>query len=36
VLILLYRFVIRREEAYLSAAFPTEYGAYRARVRRFI
>lgn len=36
VLILLHRFVIRREEAYLSAAFPAEYAAYRARVRRFI
>jgi protein-S-isoprenylcysteine O-methyltransferase Ste14 len=35
-LLLLYRFVIRREEAYLSAAFPAEYGAYRSRVRRFI
>jgi protein-S-isoprenylcysteine O-methyltransferase Ste14 len=35
-LLLLYRFVIRREEAYLNAAFPAEYGAYRSRVRRFI
>lgn len=35
-LLLLYRFVIRREEAYLISAFPAEYGAYRSRVRRFI
>jgi protein-S-isoprenylcysteine O-methyltransferase Ste14 len=35
-LLLLYRLVIKREEAYLLSAFPVEYGAYRARVRRFI
>jgi len=35
-LLLLYRLVIKREEAYLLSAFPAEYGAYRARVRRFI
>jgi protein-S-isoprenylcysteine O-methyltransferase Ste14 len=36
VLFLLVHFVIRREEAYLSQAFPTEYGAYRIRVRRWL
>jgi protein-S-isoprenylcysteine O-methyltransferase Ste14 len=36
VLLLLYRFVIRREEAYLMSAFPAEYGAYQSRVRRFL
>jgi protein-S-isoprenylcysteine O-methyltransferase Ste14 len=35
-LLLLYRFVIRREEAYLISAFPAEYGGYRSRVRRFL
>ena len=30
------RLVIVREERYLSAAFPAEYAAYRARVRRWI
>ena len=30
------RLVIAREERYLSAAFPAEYAAYRARVRRWI
>ncbi len=36
VLALLYRFVISREEAYLSAAFGTDYDDYRRRVRRWI
>jgi protein-S-isoprenylcysteine O-methyltransferase Ste14 len=35
-LFLLVQLVIRREEAYLTAAFPDEYGAYRSRVRRWI
>lgn len=30
------RGVIAREERYLDAAFPAEYGAYRARVRRWL
>jgi protein-S-isoprenylcysteine O-methyltransferase Ste14 len=30
------RLVIVREERYLSATFPAEYAAYRARVRRWI
>jgi protein-S-isoprenylcysteine O-methyltransferase Ste14 len=30
------RAVIAREERYLSAAFPVEYDAYRARVRRWL
>ena len=30
------RAVIAREEHYLSAAFPTEYSAYRSRVRRWL
>ncbi len=36
VLAALYRFVIRREEAYLTAAFGDEYVAYCRRVRRWI
>ncbi len=36
VLILLYRFVISREEAYLTAAFGEEYLAYCRKVRRWI
>lgn len=35
-LLLLIRFVIEREERYLSAAFGTEYDEYRRRVRRWI
>jgi len=30
------RAVIAREERYLDAAFPTEYSAYRSRVRRWL
>ena len=30
------RSVIAREERYLTSAFPTEYAAYRARVRRWL
>lgn len=30
------RGVIAREERYLDAAFPAEYGAYRSRVRRWL
>jgi protein-S-isoprenylcysteine O-methyltransferase Ste14 len=36
VLALLVRLVIRREEAYLRRTFPAEYGAYAARVRRWL
>jgi len=36
VLILLVSLVIRREERYLQAAFPGEYGAYCADVRRWL
>ena len=32
----LYQLVIKREERYLSSAFPTEYEDYRRRVRRWL
>lgn len=32
----IYQLVIRREERYLSAAFPDEYEDYRRRVRRWL
>jgi protein-S-isoprenylcysteine O-methyltransferase Ste14 len=36
VILVIDRAVIAREERYLGAAFPTEYGAYRSRVRRWL
>jgi len=36
VLLVVDRAVIAREERYLGAAFPSEYAAYRARVRRWL
>jgi protein-S-isoprenylcysteine O-methyltransferase Ste14 len=36
VILLVDRTVIAREERYLIQAFPAEYGAYRARVRRWL
>lgn len=36
VLIAVYALVIKREEQYLISAFPTEYGDYRRRVRRWL
>lgn len=36
VLIVIDRAVIAREERYLASAFPDEYAAYRARVRRWL
>ncbi len=36
VIAILYRRVIRREEAYLDAAFPDVYAEYRGRVRRWL
>lgn len=36
VLLAVYHLVIKREEHYLIAAFPAEYGEYKARVRRFL
>lgn len=32
----IYLLVIKREERYLTAAFPDEYGRYRERVRRWL
>ena len=31
-----FKLVVQREESYLTAAFPDEYGEYRRRVRRWI
>lgn len=36
VLVVLYATVIRPEERYLLSAFPEDYAAYRARVRRWL
>jgi protein-S-isoprenylcysteine O-methyltransferase Ste14 len=36
VMLALYQLVIRREENYLSAAFPEEYSVYRSRVGRWL
>lgn len=36
IMLALYRFVIQREEVYLSANFPSEYSEYRRRVRRWL
>ena len=36
VMITLYHLVIKREERYLTAAFPNEYDDYRKRVRRWL
>lgn len=36
VMLAIYHLVIKREERYLSAAFPDDYGDYRKRVRRWI
>jgi protein-S-isoprenylcysteine O-methyltransferase Ste14 len=36
VLLVLVRTVISREEAYLKDAFGADYGAYTARVRRWL
>lgn len=36
VVLVIDRTVIAREERYLGAAFPSEYSAYRARVRRWL
>ena len=36
VLLAVDRAVIAREERYLAGAFPAEYAAYRARVRRWL
>ena len=36
VVLLIDRLVIAREERYLRSAFPVEYGAYSARVRRWL
>ena len=36
VVIVIDRTVIAREERYLGSAFPSEYSAYRSRVRRWL
>ena len=36
VMIGIYNLVIKREERYLGSAFPTEYDAYRRKVRRWL
>ncbi|HEX6576620.1 MAG TPA: isoprenylcysteine carboxylmethyltransferase family protein [Gemmatimonadaceae bacterium] len=36
VMLAVYHFVIKREERYLSAAFPSEYNSYRQKVRRWL
>jgi protein-S-isoprenylcysteine O-methyltransferase Ste14 len=36
VLVVVDRFVIEREERYLTRAFPHDYDEYRRRVRRWI
>lgn len=36
VMLALYNLVIKREERYLASAFPTEYGEYRKKVRRWL
>ncbi|MEO5588609.1 MAG: isoprenylcysteine carboxylmethyltransferase family protein [Gemmatimonadaceae bacterium] len=36
VMLTVYHLVIKREERYLTSAFPAEYGEYKARVRRFL
>jgi len=36
VLLIIRRYVIAREERYLAGAFPLEYPAYCARVRRWL
>lgn len=36
VMLALYHFVVRKEEQYLSSAFPEDYASYRARVRRWL
>jgi protein-S-isoprenylcysteine O-methyltransferase Ste14 len=36
VMIAIYNLVIKREERYLSSAFPAEYGEYRRKVRRWL
>ena len=35
-MITIYNFVIKREERYLTSAFPAEYAEYRRRVRRWL
>jgi protein-S-isoprenylcysteine O-methyltransferase Ste14 len=32
----IYQLVIKREERYLSSAFPAEYGDYKKKVRRWL